>query len=113
MRVSVDSLRAGMTLSAELRESGGRLLLPAATELTDRHLRYLQMWGVAEVEVDGGPGAVEPDSGLTPELLAHAEAELAPRFRHVDLTHPAAAFVFGHCAARLAQARLEGSTGGE
>ena len=43
MRVSLDDLKPGMTLAADLQEPGGRLLLPAATILTDRHLRYFQM----------------------------------------------------------------------
>ena len=37
MRVSLDDLKPGMTLAADLQEPGGRLLLPAATILTDRH----------------------------------------------------------------------------
>lgn len=102
MRVSLDDLKAGMTLAADLQEPGGRLLLPANTVITDRHLRYFQMWGVTDAEIEGD----QPQSGANeanpadPALVAEAEARVASLFRHTDTTHPVVAQVVTHCIAR-------------
>jgi hypothetical protein len=102
MRVSFDDLKAGMTLAADLQEPGGRLLLPAATVLTDRHLRYFQMWGIGEAEIEGdGPQAGPSDAQLAdPALIAEAEGRMASLFRHTDITHPVDSQVLRHCVTR-------------
>jgi hypothetical protein len=100
MRAILDDLKPGMTLSADLFESGGRLLLPAGTALTDRHLRYFHMWGVAEVEIEGDDRLQDPAATVDPATRAAIETRLGDLFRHVDLTHPAAAQVFAYCLAR-------------
>jgi hypothetical protein len=101
MRVSLDDLKPGMTLAANLQEPGGRLLLPAATVLTDRHLRYFQMWGVgeADIESDGTETAVETEQA-DPALVAEAEANMALLFRHTDTKHPVVSQVLHHCVGR-------------
>jgi hypothetical protein len=96
----LDDLKPGMILSADLSESGGRLLLPAGTELTDRHLRYFHMWGVAEVEVQGDDRLQDPAATVDPEVRAAIEARLGHLFRHVDVAQAAAAQVFAYCLAR-------------
>ena len=100
MRTRLDDLKPGMKLSADLLETGGRLLLPAGTELTDRHLRYFQMWGVLEAEIEGQEGETAPPAPVDPAVQAAVEARLADLFRHTDRNHPAVAQVFSHCVAR-------------
>lgn len=98
MRVSLENLRADMVLAADVVDSGGRLLLPNGTALTDKHLRYCQMWGVAEAEIVGNEGT-EPasDPGVDPTLVAQAEAAIGLRFIHVDRDHPAIEPLFRYC----------------
>jgi hypothetical protein len=109
MRLALEDLKPGMTLSADLLEAGGRLLLPAGTALTDRHLRYFQMWGVLQAEIDGGESA-EAAAPPDPALVAEVEGRLADLFRHADRSHPAVAQVFAHCVAReLRRAQTAGS----
>jgi hypothetical protein len=100
MRATLDDLKPGMTLSVELIDSGGRLLLPAGTELTDRHLRYFHMWGVTEIEIEGDDRLPDHTAALDPAVRAAVEARLGVLFRNVNLTHPAAAQVYAHCLAR-------------
>ena len=102
MRVSLENLRAEMVLAADVVDGGGRLLLPNGTALTDKHLRYCQMWGITEAEVIGAEGS-EPanDATLDPELVARVEATLTVRFEPIDRTHPAIAPLFQHCVQRL------------
>jgi hypothetical protein len=102
MRVSLDDLKPGMTLAADLQEPGGRLLLPAATVLTDRHLRYFQMWGVSEadIESDGSETPVNEADAADPAIVAEAEANMASLFRHADTNHPVVSQVLRHCVNR-------------
>ena len=102
MRVSLDDLKPGMTLAADLQEPGGRLLLPAATVLTDRHLRYFQMWGVSEADIESGgtETAVGEAQQADPALVAEAEATMASLFRHIDTKHPVVSQVLHHCVSR-------------
>lgn len=102
MRVSLDNLKPGMTLAANLQEPGGRLLLPAATVLTDRHLRYFQMWGVAEAEIEGDDAQASGVDAevVDPAVIAEAEGRTAARFRHADITHPVVSQVLRHCVER-------------
>jgi hypothetical protein len=74
MRCRLDDLKPGMILAANLLEPGGRMLLPAATELTDRHLRYFQMWGVADAEIEGDERDLPAAFPVDPEVRAAVEA---------------------------------------
>lgn len=100
MRCRLDDLKPGMILAADLREPGGRMLLPAATELTDRHLRYFQMWGVSGAEIEGDELDLPHAFPVDPEVRAAVEARVTSLFRHADLVHPAVAQVHAYCVAR-------------
>ncbi len=101
MRVTLDNLKTDMVLAADIVDSGGRLLLPNGTVLTDKHLRYCQMWGIADAEVQGTEEvAPETDPAFDPAVVAEAEAAVAGRFTHADLSHPAIAALFRHCVDR-------------
>ncbi len=107
MQISLEQLRPDLVLGADLSDASGRLLLPNGTVLTDKHIRYCQMWGIVAVEIQvDDPTAVTGEQPIDPVAWAAAEAELAPRFAHVDRTHPAIAALFAHCVATtLLQAR--------
>jgi hypothetical protein len=111
-RVPVDQLQVGMALSADVLDRSGRLLLPAQTVLTERHLRALRIWGVPELPVSTGPAEELPAEPVEPKLepdeLASLEAELKQRFRHTDLGHPFVAELFRQCLARRARAAAGG-----
>jgi hypothetical protein len=79
MRQSLEDLKPGMILAADLVETDGRLLLPLGTVLTDRHLRYFQMWGVLGVEIEGDDAEAEKPAPVDPALHAAVEARLALR----------------------------------
>ncbi len=98
MLVAIDNVRPEMELGTDLVDGGGRLLLPKGTILTEKHLRYCQMWGVVELEIGG---AAEPEAPsepvVDPVLIAQAEESVAPRFRHVARGHPVIDALFQHC----------------
>ena len=98
MQVDIDNLRPGMELGTDLTDAGGRLLLPKGTVLTEKHIRYCQMWGIADIDI---AGPAEPDLADAPvidaEAIAKAEAAVEPRFRHGERGHPVIDALFRHC----------------
>lgn len=99
---AVDDLSAGMVIAEEVRDQQGRLLMPAGTELTERHLRAFQLWGIMAVRVRGAEG--EDDApALTPDQLAEGEAIVRARFQLNDLAHPFIAQLLRMSAVREAE----------
>jgi hypothetical protein len=90
--IRFDNLSAGMLLAKDVFDRSGRLLLAGGTELTPKHIRILQTWGVPEVEIDSSDAremiSVLPEE-VSQEQLAAAEELLRKRFSFADLSHPA------------------------
>jgi hypothetical protein len=97
MRVVLDNLRPDMVLAADIVDGTGRLLLPSGTVLTEKHLRYCQMWGIPDAEIAGDEPAEEPEEVLDPARIAEAEEAVKPRFAHVSRDHPAIEELFRYC----------------
>lgn len=103
MRIPIDNLRPDMTLGADLVDGGGRLLLPNGTVITEKHIRYCQMWGIAEIEIAGSEPEAEPERAPDPVKVAAAEAAVRPRFAHVQRGHPVIEALFAHCVQKQLQ----------
>jgi hypothetical protein len=102
--VNVDDLEVGMVLADEVRDQQGRLLMPAGTELTARHLRAFRLWGILGVRIqakDQAPVPVEPP--LSPEQLEQGRAAVLDRLRETDPAHPLIAELVQYCAVREAR----------
>lgn len=110
--VAVDDLEAGMMLAEDVRDQQGRLLMPAATELTERHLRAFQLWGILGVKIRR-PGEVEEprELAVAPELLAEAEQIVRERLRHNNPSDPVIAELQRICVARVGQKLARGQRG--
>jgi hypothetical protein len=110
--VAVDDLEAGMLLAEDVRDQQGRLLMPAATELTDRHLRAFQLWGILGVKIRR-PGEEEApqDVVVPPELRAEAELIVRERLRHNDASDPVIAELQRICVTRVGQKLVRGPRG--
>lgn len=93
-------LTQGMVLAADVHDRSGRLLLGSGTELTVKHIHVFRTWGIIEVKIDG----IDEDAGgpvfpaeVSPDQVKEAEAAIAPRFRHADLTHPVVKELYNLC----------------
>ena len=94
-----DDLTPGMVLEQDVKDRSGRLLVRAGVELTERSLKVLRTWGIAEAAVREDEQTRERQAVETPHPLAAADPALVTRgmehaeriFRHVDASHPAAA----------------------
>ncbi len=102
--VAVDDLEAGMVLADEVRDQQGRLLMPSGTELTDRHLRAFQLWGIPSVRIRSGGDAAEPaEAPISPAELAAARDLVLGRLRDNDPAHPFMAELVQLCSLREAR----------
>jgi hypothetical protein len=91
-KTHIDNLEAGMVLTEDVYDRGGRLLLGAGVELQHKHLMIFRTWGVCEASVDkDSPDEVSSAASvdIDPEDVVLMEQRLKPRFRYADLTHPA------------------------
>lgn len=89
--VPIDNLEIGMILSADVKDSTGRLLLGEGTELTQKHLVIFRTWGVEEADIagiDGVDRSVQLPAEITQSQLDEAERELTPLFHHAGQNHP-------------------------
>lgn len=78
-------LEIGMEIGSDVIDEHGGVLLSTGTQITAQHLRELKRYQIQEVAIrDALVGQTE----YPPEILEMAEAEVAERFRHVDMTMP-------------------------
>ena len=88
--VPIGQLSLGMTLSDDVKDMNGRLLIAQGVSVESQHIRVLKMWGVAEVAVDEAD--TEPEetrSGINTEQMDRAAREIIRGFADLDLEHPA------------------------
>jgi hypothetical protein len=89
-KVKTECLQPGMVAGADVRNMDGMLLMPSGCELSDRHIRILKTWGVAEITVgqSAEEAAAAPRRPIsakpTPELIKAVKA----RFWQLDETNP-------------------------
>lgn len=77
MKVSFEDHKPGMVLTAALVDDGGRLLRPTGIALTE-DLRFFQMWGIAEADIEGDERAERDPDAIDPARLAAAAVEPPP-----------------------------------
>ena len=99
--IPIEKLEPGMTITGDLRDPLGRLLVSAGTVVNERHPQVLQKWGITVVEIGGDEGSDPQD--ISPEILEDARAREKERFRHNDLDHPFVNELYQQAAERLAR----------
>lgn len=109
--ITIDKLDAGMRLAADVKDRGGRVILAAGNELTEKHLKIFRMWGITQADIRGAEptksAAAEPETA-DPEVRMEAELRVRDLFFHTDPNHPAIAEL-----TRLTVKRLVDSCEGE
>jgi HD-like signal output (HDOD) protein len=81
--VTREAAVVGMTISADVKDRRGRVLIPAGVVIGAKHLRGLKLWGVLSVNVDAPEGAdAEGGAGaIAPESMNRARELAAEMFR--------------------------------
>lgn len=85
-RHRLNELVEGMVLSEDVLTPGGRFLMPRGTVLDAGHVKSLQAWSVAAVDVKAASPEASPSdaSGEDATLAATAEALVAERLLRLD-----------------------------
>jgi hypothetical protein len=82
-KVKLDLLRAGMMVTADVKNADDMLLIPAGYALTEKQIDMLSAWGIAEIQVqteDGMDDGGDPLQKLSPETLEKVTRELEAIF---------------------------------
>ncbi|MFN8009030.1 MAG: hypothetical protein U0V70_18775 [Terriglobia bacterium] len=89
--VSLENIKPGMVLAADVKERSGRVLISAKTELTEKNLHILRTWGVTEADIQGvSQEEVEAQilAQIDPKLVQEVEEFTKKVFRHTDPQNP-------------------------
>lgn len=79
--IPIEQAEAGAVLAADVVDRRGRPLLRAGSELTERSIQSLRMWGVRSVSVEGAAPDEPTDAELLdPAVRAAAEEAVVERF---------------------------------
>ncbi|WP_029898350.1 HDOD domain-containing protein [Desulfohalovibrio reitneri] len=94
--VGLAELEPGMVLNSAVRSSQGRLLIPAGTIVTDKHIRMCKIWGVVEADVSGQAEAEHREemelrrmAAEAPKASKEAKRDTRERFATAGLEHKA------------------------
>jgi HD-like signal output (HDOD) protein len=106
-QLSSADLQVGMKTARDVKDQQGRLLIPAGTSLTEKHLRAMKLWGiaVAHIEDEGGAGATGIKAAFSAEILDQAGTETERLFANnaANRDHPVFQPLFDHCLAKTAR----------
>ncbi len=113
-RIMTNQLEPGMVLDEDVRNCNGNVLIRAGTELADKHIRGLKMWGIDDVAVvSEGAAGDDSSAGTVDEALLEAtRQELSDRFRHTDVGHDAMAMIFDFAVTHWARQKVQRSGNG-
>ena len=110
-KVNLENLKPGMILAAKVVERGGRILLGAGVELTEKHISIFRKWGIAEADVRSvtqEEAAANVNAHLDPRLLQEGEARMARLFHLTDMKEPFIAELSRLCTIRWVRNRTRG-----
>jgi len=97
--VALDQVMSGMTLSADALDRSGRLLVTSGTEITDKQIRLMRMWGVTHIKVECQ--AEEESSSLQATTSVEVgETDVKDLFRHTDKEFPPVSYLMTLCLKR-------------
>ncbi len=89
--INLEDIEAGMILDRDIVNRNGLVLLKAADQITEKHLRILKMWGITEADIKGIEKEAILDRAaaeIDPRLLEEATTKSQEIFRHTDREHP-------------------------
>jgi len=88
-KIKVKELEVGMTLTADVCDPNGRFLLGKGGELSEKHLKALNAWGVISVEIsDEDMPEDNKKIEISPEVYNAIEKQVKTRFQHNDMNVP-------------------------
>jgi len=101
-KIRVKDLEVGMILEADVCDLNGRFLIGKKCELTSKHIKALNAWGVVSVEIDGDNiENLKIENTVSSEDCEQQINILKQNFKHNDLEHPFIAELIPEAARHL------------
>ena len=89
--INLEHIESGMILCKDITNRNGLVLLRGGQEITEKHLKILRMWGIAEADiqdVDKEEIMNKATAEIDPRILEEAKIKANEIFRHTDHEHP-------------------------
>ncbi|MBB5021507.1 hypothetical protein [Desulfurispira natronophila] len=109
------NLETGMVTASDVFDQSGRMLFPAHTEISAKHIKVMKTWGVNEIEIVGDADEQDtlgPHTPIVdPAVMAAAEERTQMLFRfNTNEDDPLVAELKRLCLQRLLSQLSEGET---
>jgi hypothetical protein len=104
--VNIHNIKDGMIPAKDITDQSGRLILASGNEITRRHIKIFQAWGITEVTIQEGKAEPFNDTEAL-EVPEQVQNEVNELFQHMDHNHPAVSELMELCRMRKVGA-LEG-----
>jgi len=86
--ILLDDAEIGATLTSDVTDRQGRVLLKTGVELNEKHIRTLQTWGVLEIDIEGTGNQTQISDQYPQDWLDEADKLAQEHFQHCRLDHP-------------------------
>ncbi len=110
-KISTQNVQPGMIVKKDIKDKNGRLLLPQNSQLEEKHIRILKIWGIYEVDIDQAEEEEEKNlqsSNLTVQDIKYASKIIRPKYANTNTNHPCIREIFKQNALLIAQKVSEG-----
>jgi hypothetical protein len=110
-KINLENLKPGMILASSVTERGGRVLLGAGVELTEKHISIFRKWGVTEADVQNitqEEATASVTSQLDPLVLREAENRMTKLFQLTDRNQPFVQELYRLCTVRWIRQKSRG-----
>jgi len=90
--ISLQNLKPGMVLAADIVENHGQVLLTAGSTINEKHINIFKTWGIPEADIEGIDEeeiTISEALELDPELLKAAQHRADELFLFNNVKYPA------------------------
>lgn len=104
--INRSELLVGDIVANRVEDASGRLLINSGTELTEKHLRALAMWGIEQVAIPVADDATNQEKILSSAELQAGKDAIESLFSCCNQSDPFVSALHSACAKRKAYAIL-------
>ncbi len=109
--VNVDDLKIGMILHSDLLDSRGRFLLGRGSQIEEKHIRVMKIWGITAADVEGvNKESINKEAlaQIDPTILKEARSWVDSIFSCSDKSHEALEELKRLCIIRISEKLAKG-----
>jgi len=77
-----------MVLAADVQDRQGRILLKSGVELSEKHIRMLETWGITMIEIQGEQAEAKPMDKFSEQEISEAQGLADQRFQTSNQAMP-------------------------